>query len=86
MYKISLVARAITPTGFPAFFVVYFSSGYRSSFSGTPSSSRRGLSSWRYCSYCPLFSTLALMPAIRSQHDVVLVFGLFAFICSTDAT
>lgn len=43
--------------------LIYFcSSGYRSSFKGTPSSSRSGLSSARYCSYWPLFSTLALMP------------------------
>lgn len=40
------------------------SSGYRSSFSGMLSSSRRGLSSSRYCSYWPLFSTLALMPVL----------------------
>lgn len=40
----------------------YFSSGYRFSLSGMPSSSRMGSSSWRYSSYWPLFSTLNLMP------------------------
>jgi hypothetical protein len=38
------------------------SSGYMSSLSGMPSSSRSGFNSSRYCWYWPLFSTLALMP------------------------
>jgi hypothetical protein len=41
------------------------SSGYRSSLSMMPSSSRRGFSSSRYCWYWPLFSTFALIPVTR---------------------
>ena len=44
---------------------LYFSSGYMASLRGMPSSSRIGSSSWRYSAYWPLFSTLALMPALR---------------------
>lgn len=39
-------------------------SGYRSDFRLTPSSSRRGLRSSRYSSYCCWFSTLAWMPVL----------------------
>lgn len=43
--------------------IAYFSSdGYSSSFRGMPSSSRRGLSSLRYSSYCCFCSTLAWIP------------------------
>jgi len=43
-------------------YALYFDSGYRSSFKLTPNSSRSGLSSSKYCSYWPLFSTFALIP------------------------
>ena len=42
----------------------YDGSGYSSSWRVMPSSSRKGFRSRMYSSYWPLFSTLALMPAV----------------------
>lgn len=52
---------------------IYFSSGYMASFSGIPSSSRMGSSSWRYSSYWPLFSTLNLIPDNRVSKCVLIL-------------
>ena len=58
-------------------------SGHKTSFNSIPSSFLIGSSSSRYCSYCVLFSTLALMPV---DGNIVLAFvPLFEFWCFREA-
>ena len=59
LHSSSSIHRSSMPSQLAAYFA---SSGYKSSFRDTLSSSRSGLSSSRYWSYWPLFSTFALIP------------------------